>query len=1246
MNDYLDPSKFKAKRIPIFLKPQIRSNDWDDVEEVLKNYEAKNPIRTNVVLKASAVNKAISEYNKELAKDDGQKIMFNASLNPNAIDEAIKGYMAQYPDKLNIPIGFKFNDNLENNAEFDTALKQRIEKYEADPVKIPVVLKPASKGFKDKIEKVKVDVEATLVDASGINNALEAYSKDPIPVSVKLVPATKGFSSEITKTPIQLEAELSPTAINNAIANPPKNIGKLPIGITLTPKDANDINNQVKQLAPLVAEALEVEVKLNEQSVNTAISTFNPIAKLDVEPKLALENIDEQIKGYVPNERVKINVLLDDSNIDPNTGKQIERKPIEVNVKLDRENINEQIRTFKTNTKIKVGVKLDFASHKNEDGKEIQKGVAKQIKDYDGKTKIRVGIQLDDSDIATQIGQINTTTPVILGVQLDQTGVQNVRSEIDNLRQELISLGNVNINIGSGNGGRSGGVGNGSGSGSGNGNGNAGGSGGAGGNGNGGGTRQVNEATEAYRRLMRVLRELATIRKQLSKLDTIENPDLANTLVAQIQDLEQQYNNMMDSIRQRQIQFSRDQQSQMRTLIDSTNRKIDANQSKVEDDAAAENRARAYDRMLSTLEQIHSVEQNIAKLRNQGGNDNQISELETQLTGLMQTYQDLLNIMDTHLTPEQWNTLEVEMTEAEQAMASLQARFEDVRNKLAGGIEEKLDIGDFDTSVKEINSSFGRLSTQSDEAKQAVAELNSALADMKNAKGNTEALIAAHERYVKALKKSKNQIKMQQIDDKDFADTYKDDANELQAVADKIDKIKLSLAKLKVGDNSNEIAFLTNELKQLEATYQSLRTKLNGKLSPEQLAELAKSAIETAQKLELVENQLTDLQNKAAKKIQIKFNDGDFDVLPRLNSEIKKLSGTYPELEAGVKQVESALRAMQEAIGTGDEVAHVQNLINAHERFEHVLKNVNNQLAKAKRIERDSASDQKLSDDRIVFQSTIDAWLRKNSAAADKFGAQMLQLKEQVRDCDRQTLNHLQSEFKQLDMEAEAAGLKTQSLSDRIKTQFMKYSAYFSVAEVIMYATQAIKDMFEQVKLIDSAMTELKKVTDETDATYNQFLKNAASRAKELGTTIDGLVNSTADFARLGYSFEESQGLAEVANIYAVVGDEIEGVEDATQSLVSTLAAFRHEIGDMSNDEFALSIVDKMNEVANNYAISSGGLGQALQRSASSMAAANNTLDETIALITAANEVAQNPEKVGNAFKTKILYCLCVQKCA
>lgn len=55
---------------------------------------------------------------------------------------------------------------------------------------------------------------------------------------------------------------------------------------------------------------------------------------------------------------------------------------------------------------------------------------------------------------------------------------------------------------------------------------------------------------------------------------------------------------------------------------------------------------------------------------------------------------------------------------------------------------------------------------------------------------------------------------------------------------------------------------------------------------------------------------------------------------------------------------------------------------------------------------------------------------------------------------------------------------------------------------------------------------------------------------------------------------------------------------------------------------------------SNNFSISSGGIGEALKRSASSLATANNTLDESIALITAANTVVQDPEKVGNAIKT------------
>ena len=94
------------------------------------------------------------------------------------------------------------------------------------------------------------------------------------------------------------------------------------------------------------------------------------------------------------------------------------------------------------------------------------------------------------------------------------------------------------------------------------------------------------------------------------------------------------------------------------------------------------------------------------------------------------------------------------------------------------------------------------------------------------------------------------------------------------------------------------------------------------------------------------------------------------------------------------------------------------------------------------------------------------------------------------------------------------------------------------------------------------------------------------------------------------------------------------------------MAAFKDEAGGISNTDFAMDIVDKFNEIGNNFAISSGGIGEAMERSASSMVAANNTMDETIALITAANTVVQSPEAVGTAFKTSFLNCLYVQKCA
>ena len=356
-------------------------------------------------------------------------------------------------------------------------------------------------------------------------------------------------------------------------------------------------------------------------------------------------------------------------------------------------------------------------------------------------------------------------------------------------------------------------------------------------------------------------------------------------------------------------------------------------------------------------------------------------------------------------------------------------------------------------------------------------------------------------------------------------------------------------------------------------------------------------------------------KNELAKQIKIDLQTGEFKTqVNGIEQDAKKLSGTYKEIDGSIAKLNQALSNMKTAAAQGD----VDGLIKSYKEYEATLKAVENQIDQNRMAEKNATDLTKLNQKKQSLSLEMKNWLKDNSAAAKDFGARIRELQAQIDACDDSSLGNLRREFQNIKKEAQLAGKTTKTVGDRIKEQFAQYSTYLGVAEIFMWAEQGLRDMFEQVKSIDSAMTELKKVTNETDATYNKFLTNAGSRAKEIGTTIDGLVNSTADFARLGYEFADAQGLAEVANIYAVVGDDIDSVETATQSLISTLTAFKNEAGDLSDSDFALSIVDKMNEVANNFAISSGGLGDALQRSASSMMAANNSLDETIALITAA----------------------------
>lgn len=141
-----------------------------------------------------------------------------------------------------------------------------------------------------------------------------------------------------------------------------------------------------------------------------------------------------------------------------------------------------------------------------------------------------------------------------------------------------------------------------------------------------------------------------------------------------------------------------------------------------------------------------------------------------------------------------------------------------------------------------------------------------------------------------------------------------------------------------------------------------------------------------------------------------------------------------------------------------------------------------------------------------------------------------------------------------------------------IKEKMKSIMQYVASITSIYRIWGMLKQGVTYVREIDSALTELKKVTDETEATYDRFLNTAAKTADKVGSTIKEVVSSTADWARLGYSLEDAANLAESTSVLLNVS-EFQSIDDATSALVSTMQAFGYAAKD------SMHVVDVMNEI-------------------------------------------------------------------
>lgn len=426
-----------------------------------------------------------------------------------------------------------------------------------------------------------------------------------------------------------------------------------------------------------------------------------------------------------------------------------------------------------------------------------------------------------------------------------------------------------------------------------------------------------------------------------------------------------------------------------------------------------------------------------------------------------------------------------------------------------------------------------------------------------------------------------------------------------------IQKAEKSLNNLTVPSN------LTSEFSNVKTEVESLNEQLrNNKIS---ISDYKQSVSEKISDFgSAIKEQKTALE-KTLSEMNTLIGKVDYNV--KTGKPVDGMrSSDYSTMMDKYKAELEELRTLQATVSKQDYVSAAQL-----KQFDDLRKKLKDSETSFKTLSAAEKGSDSLS--RAKLYSKIGEYLQKNSGMAKEFKTQLKSLQKQLEnDGPNANVKNLTDQFIRLQSQIREAGQEGRSFLDVLKDKAFygfagQLSTYFGFNDFVRYIGEGINTVRE----LDTAMTEMRKVSDESVTSLKSFQEESFNIANAVGTTALQIQNSTADWMRLGLSLDDAKEAAKDANILLNVS-EFDNIEDATKSLVSMSQAYK--------DLDKLTIVDKLNEVGNNYAISTDELASALQRSSATLSLMGNTIDEAAALVTTANATIQDADSVAAGLRT------------
>lgn len=421
---------------------------------------------------------------------------------------------------------------------------------------------------------------------------------------------------------------------------------------------------------------------------------------------------------------------------------------------------------------------------------------------------------------------------------------------------------------------------------------------------------------------------------------------------------------------------------------------------------------------------------------------------------------------------------------------------------------------------------------------------------------------------------------------------------QLNTIVSKLDEISVSAKgfteTLKNGLNVNasvdEIEKLTNRVKELESELAKIKTPttipskdMKDAFPDKDVSASVESATNSIKEENNVLEQNTQKvkKNTQAKEQNANVNLNKYDKhLDSYNGNVDKYQATIDRFNDGGWTSDTYLKNVQA----------VKNAVNEYGTLLNELKGKDASLVTSEDISKLDEYEKKIKDtiatitnmsasekgyNFVSGQKELDKihkLLNENSKMSSEAKAKIRAYYAEIESGNpSMSLDKIHGEILKIYNAEVEAGRAGRTLWDTLKNSgFHQIAAQmagmFGVYDVINLG----KEGFNVVRELNTALTEMRKVSAETVQGLKDYQATTFDTADAVGTTAKQIQNSTADWMRLGESMDQAAESAKTANVLLNVS-EFDNIEDATKSLVAMGQAYK--------DLDKMTIVDKLNEV-------------------------------------------------------------------